>query len=409
MTKLRCDVLVAGGGTAGLGAALGAARAGAKTLLVERRSGLGGMAFSAQVHTMCGLYKLRDDESQPLEFANPGLPAEFAGRLLKSGGARPAVRMGRLDVLPHRPSALAFLADQLAAKTRGLEILLHTEIISVEKRGPDLLAGARLFCRGNFLEVETKSVVDGTGDAEAAALAGAAFESAPSDRLQRPAWIFGIFGVSPGAVSGDARLALAHAVSSGVSEGRLPVEALGVGFREGMSPGEAWGTIDLQADPYDPCSPECLSRLESTGRRTAFAILDFLKNCVPGFENSLPGPMPAQAGIRESRRIVGLAQLAEDDILAGRNQADAAAYAAWPLELRETAKGPKFRFPETNQPAAIPLGCLRARDFENLFMAGRCISTTHGAQASIRVTGTCLATGEAAGKAAAHFAASRPW
>ncbi|MFM8365702.1 MAG: FAD-dependent oxidoreductase [Verrucomicrobiota bacterium] len=408
MKKEVYDVLVAGGGTAGIGAAIAAARAGAKTLLVERRSGLGGMAFSAQVHTMCGLYKLRNDESAPLEFANPGLPREFAERLLKSGAARPPVRMGRLDVLPHRPAALALVAEQLAGETRGLEILLHTEITAVEKRGQDSLAGVRFFCRGNFRELEAKALVDCTGDAEMAALAGAAFESAPPDRLQRPAWIFGIVGMRPGAVSGDTRLAIAHAISSAVSEGRLPVEALGAAFREGMSPNEAWGTIDLQADPYDPCTPECLSRLESLGRRTAFALLDFLKKSVPGFENSQPGPMPAQAGIRESRRIVGLHQLTEDDILVGRDHPEAAAYAAWPLELRETAKGPKFRFPENNRPAAIPLACLRARDFENLFMAGRCISTTHGAQASIRVTGTCMATGEAAGKAAAHFAASQP-
>ena len=407
MTNLSCEVLVAGGGTAGIAAAVASARAGAKTLLVERRSGFGGMAFSALVHTMCGLYKLRATENEPLEFANPGLPMEFAERLLASGGARPPVRMGRLDVLPHRPSALAFVADQLVAETTGLHVLLHTEIAAVRNGEVDSLAGVRLFCRGNFLEVEAGAVIDCTGDAEAAALAGASFESALADHLQRPAWIFGICGVTPGAVSGDLRLALAHAISTAVLRGNLPAEALGVAFREGMTSTEAWGTIDLQADPYDPCSPDCLTRLETTGRRTAFAILDFLKKTVSGFENSHPGPMPAQAGIRESRRITGLARLTEEDILESRECDEAAAFAAWPLELRETARGPKFRFPESNRPTAIPAGCLQSRDFKNLFMAGRCISTTHAAQASIRVTGTCMATGEAAGKAAAHFAASR--
>jgi hypothetical protein len=406
LKRLACDVLVCGGGTAGLAAAVASARAGARTLLVERRSGLGGMAFSALVHTMCGLYSLRSDESEPLDYANPGLPREFAERLLACGGAKPPVRMGRLDVLPHRPAALAFAADRLAAETPGLEVRLHSGIVSVEKRGADLLAGARIFCRGKLFEVEANALVDCTGDAEVAVLAGAACESAPSEKLQRPAWIFGIHGVAPGAVTGEARLALAHAVASAVSGGRLPAEALGTAFREGITPAEAWATIDLQADPYDPCSPECLSRIEAIGRRTAFAVLDFLKTSVPGFENSHPGPMPAQAGIRESRRIVGRAQLAEDDILLGRSCDDPAAFSAWPLEFRETAKGPKFRFPEENRSAAIPPGCLRARDLTNLFMAGRCLSATHGAQAAIRVTGTCMATGEAAGKAAAHFAAS---
>jgi hypothetical protein len=401
--KLSVDVLVAGGGTAGIGAAIGAARAGARTLLVERHGGLGGMAFNALVHTMCGLYRLRDDTSEPLDFSNPGLPKEFAERLLAMGGAKPAVRMGRLDFLPHRPAALALLADQMAAETLGLDVFLHSEISAVHKSTQSSLAGVQLLCRGRIWEIEARAVVDCTGDAEIAVMAGAAFETAPAEKLQRPAWIFGIGGVVPGTASGDARLKLAHAIASGVASGKLTAEALGVAFREGMTSSEVWATIDLQADPFDPCSPECLARVEKTGRATAFAVMDFLRADFEGFENAFLSATPARAGIRESRRIIGLSQLTEEDILAGKDSPQAAAYASWPLELRENAKGPKFRFPENNRSAAIPAGCLRSRDFTNLFMAGRCLSATHGAQASIRVTGTCMATGEAAGKSASQM------
>jgi hypothetical protein len=198
-------------------------------------------------------------------------------------------------------------------------------------------------------------------------------------------------------------LKLAHAIASAVTSEKLPAEALGAAFREGMTATEVWTTIDLQADPFDPCSPECLARVEKAGRAIAFAVLDFLRSDFEGFENAFLATTPARAGIRESRRIVGLSQLTEEDILAGRDSREAAAYASWPLELRENAKGPKFRFPENNRSAAIPTRCLRSRDFTNLFMAGRCLSATHAAQASIRVTGTCMATGAAAGKAAAHM------
>ena len=398
----KIDTLVVGGGTAGIAAAVSAARTGAKTLLVERRSALGGMASNALVHTLCGLYLLRDDESRPLAYSNEGFPREFAESLIAAGGASAPVRMGKLDVLPHRPVALAAVADDITRRIPNLTVFLHTDLTGIESASGQIQA-AHLHSRGSVFEVEVKSLIDASGDAEAAALAGAEFECAPPDRLQRPAYIFGIGGADEDALESDARLKLAHLLSGAVTSGHLSSEALGVAFRYGMSQSEIWATLDLQADPYDPCSPECLTRVESCGRRMAFEIIRFLRSHAAGFENSRITCTPAQAGIRESRRVLGLGCLTEDDILQGRTGKEPLAFASWPLELRENAKGPRFRFPVENRPTGISLDCLRSRTFENLFVAGRCISCTHEAQASIRVTGTCLATGEAAGKAAAAF------
>ncbi|MFM8830078.1 MAG: FAD-dependent oxidoreductase [Spartobacteria bacterium] len=398
----KIDTLVVGGGTAGIAAAVSAARSGARALLLERRSALGGMASNALVHTLCGLYLLRRDETLPLAYANEGFPREFAERLIAAGGASAPARMGKLDVLPHRPAALAAVADEITRRTSNLSVLLHTDLTGIESASGQIQA-ARFHSRGSVFEVEVKSLIDASGDAEAAALAGADFECAPPDRLQRPAYIFGIGGADEDALEADARLKLAHLLSGAVTSGLLPPEALGVAFRYGMSQSEIWATLDLQADPYDPCSPECLTRVESCGRRMALEIIRFLRSHAAGFENSRITCTPAQAGIRESRRVSGLACLTEEDILQGRPVENPAALACWPLELRENANGPRFRFPVENRPAGISLDCLRSRTFENLFVAGRCISCTHEAQASIRVTGTCLATGEAAGKAAAAF------
>jgi len=398
----KFDILVVGGGTAGIAAAVLAARTGAKTLLVERRSALGGMASNALVHTLCGLYLLRDDESRPLSYANEGFPREFAESLIAAGGASAPVRMGKLDVLPHRPAALAAVADDITRRIPNLTVHLHTDLTGIESASGQIQA-ARFHSRGCVFEVEVKSLIDASGDAEAAALAGAEFECAPPDRLQRPAYIFGIGGADESALEGDARLKLAHLLSGAVTSGHLSTEALGVAFRYGMSQSEIWATLDLQADPYDPCSPECLTRVEACGRRVAFKIIRFLRSHAAGFENSRITCTPAQVGVRESRRVLGVGCLTEEDILQGRTGKEPVAFACWPLELRENAKGPRFRFPVENRPAGISLDCLRSRTFENLFVAGRCISCTHEAQASIRVTGTCLATGEAAGKAAAAF------
>ena len=398
----KIDILVVGGGTAGIAAAVSAARAGARTLLVERRNALGGMASNALVHTLCGLYLLRNDDAQPLAYANECFPREFAERLIRAGGASGPLRMGKLDVLPHQPAALAAVADDIIRQTPNLTVLLHTNLTGIDSSSGKIQA-AHLQSRGHVFDVEVRSLIDASGDAEASALAGAAFECAPADRLQRPAYIFGIGGAHETALAGDARLRLAHLISGAVASNQLSAEALGVAFRHGLSQNEIWATIDLQADPYDPCSPECLTRVEQCGRRVSFEIIRYLQAHAEGFENARITCTPAQAGIRESRRLSGLACLTEEDILQGRQVENHAALACWPLELRENANGPRFRFPEENRPAGISLDCLRSRTFENLLVAGRCISCTHEAQASIRVTGTCLATGEAAGKATAAF------
>ena len=121
---MRCDVLVAGGGSAGLAAAVAAARSGAQTLLVERHGCLGGMVPSAFVHSICGLYRLADQPDPIL--INPGFPTEFARRLLASGGAYGPVRMGRVDVLLHDPAAFSALCDRLVGETPNLEVRFQT-------------------------------------------------------------------------------------------------------------------------------------------------------------------------------------------------------------------------------------------------------------------------------------------
>jgi hypothetical protein len=403
---MKVDVVVAGGGSAGIAAAISAARAGARVVLIERHGVLGGMASTSFVHSICGLYRLRPSESQPLLVSNPGFPMEFAEGLLASGGARGPIRMGRLDVLLHQPAAFAHLADRLMEQLSNLEVFFHSEISSVITKEASEITSLSISCRTSRITIEPKVVVDATGDAEISFLSGAAFETAPLQKLQRPAYIFVLGGVHPETMSDHGRLALAHSISTAVMEGHLPEGALGIAFRMGVEPGEVWATIDLCGENFDPHDPTSLSRIESEGRDLAFRVAAFLKCHAQGFQMAFISALPARAGIRESRRSLGHYQLTESDILCGSRFDDEVAYAAWPIELRETARGPRFRFPNDDAPCGIPLRSLHSQNVANLFMAGRCISCTHEAHASIRVIGTCLATGEAAGKAAAKMALS---
>ena len=389
------DVCVAGGGSAGMAAAVAAARAGARTVLVERHGSLGGMATAAFVHSVCGLYRL-PAKYAPAQLANEGLAAEFGRRLLAKGAHGPS-RMGRVDVLLHRPSSFALLADQMVREAApNLTVLLHTEIAAAQPEA------ATLVCRGGTRYIQAKSWVDTTGDAVLATLRQAPCEMEASGRLQRPAFIFALGGVASSVLDDDGRLRLARKLVTAVRAGALPDGMLGAHFRASPQLGEAFVTIDLTGGAdFDPLDATCLTRLEQEGRALGEQLIEFLRVEAEGFDIAYIAAWPSRAGVRESRRIVGKYRLEPDDVAAGAEFPDTIAHSAWPMELRETASGPRLRFPAEDRSCGVPLRALQARDDHDLFMAGRCLSCSHEAQASIRVIGTCLATGEAAGLAAA--------
>ncbi|MFA9477674.1 FAD-dependent oxidoreductase [Phycisphaerales bacterium AB-hyl4] len=404
---MRCDVLVIGGGSAGLAAAVAAARAGAKVVLVERHGALGGMASAALVHSICGLYLLRDESGtagRPT-YANVGLATELAGRLIAVGGAWGPTRMGRVDVLMQHPPALACVADAMVGEA-GVTVCLHSEVISVERAG-ERVAAVEVSCRGRRWRIEAEAVVDASGDGVVAAMGGLAFEQAGGERLQRPAFIFAMQDVAAEGVTGEARLRLAGQVAAAVRDGRLPTGALGMAVRGTGRGGEAYVTIDLAGDvdgAYDPTQPSCLSALEVVGRSLAAAVAGYLRAEAAGFERSTISAFPTRVGVRESRRVVGRYCLTAEDLECGAAFDDGVAVATWPRELRETARGARLRFPRNGRACDVPLRALHAAGAANLFMAGRCMSCDHEAQASVRVIGTCLATGEAAGLASATWA-----
>ena len=392
------DVAVIGGGSAGLAAAVSAAREGARTALIERHGYLGGMGTASLVHTFCGLYQLRAEPGAVL--ANPGFPTEMAGRMIAATGMGP-LRMGRVDVLPQHPVEFVRIADELVAAEPLVELRLHTEVtaISREEDWEIQLAG-----RAGGRWVSAKSLVDASGDASVAALLGGGAAMTEAPRLQRPAYVFGVHHAVP--MNDDARLQTAGLIVEGIRAGCLTVDALGLAFRSSGRPGEIFGTLDLAGGEsvadYDPLDAACLTALEIHGRSTAAKAVAWLAVKSDFWRGAYISHWPVRAGVRESRRWLGEYVLTGDDLLTGRRFDDEIALATWPLEFRETPRGPKLRFPVGNRPAGIPLRCLRPVGFERLFVAGRCISTDHDAQASIRVMGTCFATGEAAGRAAAQ-------
>jgi hypothetical protein len=391
------DLAVIGGGSAGLAAAVTAARTGARVLLAERHGFLGGMGTASLVHTFCGLYLLREEPGAVL--ANPGFSSEIAARMIEATGIGPQ-RMGRVDVLPQHPVDFVRIADEMVSAEPSLETRLHTEVSAVS-RG-DGQWEIQLCGRAGLYLVAAKRLIDASGDAVAAILLGEGSAMAEAPKLQRPAYVFGVH--SEVSMADESRLHTAGLIVEGVRGGHLPPEALGITFRASGRVGEIFGSIDLAGgetvSDFDPLDPACLTGLELRGREIASAVMRWLASKSERWRASYISQWPVRAGIRESRRWLGEYVLTGADVRAGNRFEDEIALATWPMEFREDPKGPKLRYPDDNRPAGIPLRCLRPAGVEHLWVAGRCISADHEAQASIRVMGTCFATGEAAGRAA---------
>ncbi len=393
---MTVDVAVVGGGSAGLAAACSAASTGAKTLLIERSGMLGGIASLSLVHSICGLYRLDSNG----EYANEGFPVQFAEALIAMGGASGPVRMGRLDVLMHDPAAFAICADRMTAKYSNLETALHCDLVAADLSSDQQRIDAlHIAYNGKLQSVEPHSVIDCSGDAVLAEH-GAANQMVDLQSLQRPAYIFKLAGFESEKYSDNFRLQLAHALMTAVRDKRLPRTALGASVRRGIHADELFVTVDLEAEGFDPASRKSLTQVEQHGRMLAHRLTAFLRQNIDGFSNAFLAQLPARVGIRESRRHHCRYMLNENDITSGRQFDDAVAEVSWPIELRERATGPKFRFAEDANHGQIPLRSLQSSNIQNLYCAGRCVGSTHVAQASIRVIGSSMATGQAAGLAA---------
>jgi len=378
-TEARFDVVVVGGGPAGLAAAVAAARAGAHTLLVEREAQLGGNVTQAFVHTICGLY--RNDEERALP-AQVGLPVRVAAALARTGAAGEPVRAGRVFYLPIQPAGFAAFAHALVERTPNLELRTSTPVAE--------------------FPTEAHIVVDASGDATAAALAATATEQAPPDRLQRASYIVRLEGVAEAGLAGFGRLQLTAGVARAASRGELPAACTSVVVREGARPGSLFLTLTLPplaGRPFAPLDAVYVAELSAYGRTLAASVIDFLRATREGFAAARVAEWPARVGIRETRRALGRVVIERDDVLEGRQRDDEVAVSAWPIELWEDHRRARFEHPAGL--CSVPLGALVSRSRPNLGLAGRCISASHEAHGALRVIGTALATGEAIGVAAA--------
>ncbi len=405
------DVVVAGAGPAGLAAAVSAARNGAKTLLVERSGWMGGMATSALVHPFMPSYA----GDRPV---NTGVFREIVERLVSRGAAihPDNVRMGTgytgYVVWPHDHltpfdvEELKWVIQELVEEA-GVEVLLHSLVVGAIREG-DQAKGLVLEGKSGRMAVEARLIVDATGDADVASFLGAGYEKGnPVDGSLQPATIFfRLAGVDRRKV--DAYIAahpeerhFATFAKVAAEKGEFISTKHDVLFFYTPREGEV-AINSTRVHGIDGTDVFDLTRAEFETRRQVRVLYDFFRKYVPGFENCYLAATAPEVGIRETRRISGVYTLTKEDLLETRQFPDNIAQCAYMLDTHDRSSTQLHYVPiPEGRSYGIPYRCLLPVSVENLLVAGRCISCTQDAQASLRVMPPSFSIGQAAGTAAA--------
>lgn len=402
---LATDVLVVGGGAAGVAAAVTAAREGMKVTLVERYGFCGGGAVAGLSGTVCGLYAAHEDANRPPEKLVFGFVDEFIQRMEAANGLGPPVRYGQTFSRVHDPLVWRETADSLVLDA-GARVLYHAVVIDALTEG-ERVVGARLYTKQGKLDVRARLVVDASGDADVVAMAGLPTSVGLDGQVQNPTMIFRVQGVDVARfreVQGPDSILGPH-----VSE--LIARLDGHGYRlprrkvfmfPTTRPGEllcnATRVIGRDGRELNPLDAVDLTEAEIEGRKQAREYLRFMRDHLAGCENAWLNDTGVQVGIRQSRQIVGVETLENTDVTEARKRDTGIARSPWPIELHSGDK-PKLVWIYRDY-YEVPYECFVPRQGAGLLVAGRCLSARHEAMASARVTAQCFSYGHAIGLAA---------
>jgi hypothetical protein len=396
------EVVVLGGGPAGMAAAVAAARAGRRTLLLERYGFLGGMGTAAGVTNFCGLHaNVHGDIRQVVH----GVADDLLQRIDRLGGLNaPHALFGKTVAQAYDTAAYKIAADDLLLSA-GVEVLFHALAAGVVMGGERKVQALLVETKSGRYAVVGRTFIDASGDGDLAAWAGVPYELGDGvGNMLYPSTMFRVNGIDPER-AGKAWEVIPRLMLQAEAEGRYqfprktPIvrpQKSGIEWRVNLTQlanreGNAMNGVDARE----------LSEAEVLGRRQIAQVAGFLRE-VPGFERSYIVDIAPQVGIRETRRVRGLYQLSERDVLDCESFDDTIGVNGWPLELH--LKGDvEFRWPKIPESRGfnhLPYRMTVPQGLDNVWIAGRCASMSHEAQSAARVTGACFVMGQAAGSAA---------
>jgi 2-polyprenyl-6-methoxyphenol hydroxylase-like FAD-dependent oxidoreductase len=415
-TEKDYDVIVVGAGSAGVAAAVSAAEEGARTLLLEASGAVGGTLAWQLLEHSAGFHDVRGNQ------VIAGFGERLVRQMRENGSSPGHVRDDVGYTATRTPVSHVELAltEAVMLGKAGVHLWLSAPVVATERAGNRIVALFTETPSGRH-EVRPKMVVDTSGDAVVARQAGASLHTDARDSGQPASLTFKLGGV-------DFAELLAYARSepddfrAGSVIGDAGASDINLwGFGRLLARGHQSGMLSLARTELHlagwPLRREAVvnvSRVAAgaidtnwTGEATIALcqqVLEFarwFRDMVPGCERSYVAAVANRVGIRESARVVGRHTLTRDEMLEAKGRGDAIAQAAFPIDIHEPDKPSLSHTEQLSHPFGVPYGCLVAEGLENLLIAGRCISSTHEANGSVRITATCFATGEAAGVAAA--------
>ncbi|MBE1488522.1 FAD-dependent oxidoreductase [Plantactinospora soyae] len=398
------EVVVLGGGPAGIMAAAAAARAGRSTILIERYGYLGGAGSAGGLSTFCGLHaNVHGDHRQVIH----GLADDLLARMDALGGLNPPHLSfeNRILAQAYDIAAYKIATDDLVVES-GATVLFHALAVGVVMGGDDSVHAVLVESKSGRGAIVGQMFVDCSGDADLAAWAGAPYEKTPGDAgMMYPSLMFRINGVDAETAIRE-RERLPELMDAAEREGAFQFARKKPIVRPQRNPLEWRANMtqlsNADGSAIDGTDVEQLSRGELQGRRQIRDQFPFFQQRVPGFANSYVVDIAPSIGIRETRRIIGPYQLTSDDILDCADFPDSVGVNGWPVEAH-VAGDVVIRWPNGANPRGfnqLPFRMIVPQRLTNVYVAGRCASMTHDGQSSARVTGPCFAMGQAAGTAA---------
>lgn len=417
--EFECDVLVIGGGPAGFGAAVAAARNGADTILIERNAMLGGMATTGLVGPFMTCY---DDDCT--EQIVKGVFDELCLRTEEKGGA---IHPSKVDgmttyssyyirshchVTPYLSEILALTMDEMVLEA-GVKLLYNVQVVDAIREG-NRITGVIAAMKEGLAIFRAKTFIDCTGDADVAYFAGApTWSGDKANGLMQPATLFfEMSGLDRDTFVGElerkkeagelgipAHNCWSWYLDEARKNGDWTLQRDEIGNYE-MPINNRWKMNCTRIPGVDATKTEDVTRGLIEGRKQVQEVMNFMRKYVPGCENAELVQVASALGIRETRHIVGKYELTIPDIMEQKHFDDAICTFAYAVDVHD-ASGSGGRLQEVNHYYTIPFRCMVPVECENLLVSGRSICGSSEAAASYRVMPCCIALGEAAGVAAA--------